>query len=115
MALSYSKKISVSLREITSKHDHGFYCLNCLHLFRTKNELQSHRKVYDFCGVVMPSQETKILEFNQYRKFNKTPSIIYADYESLITRLNECKNILQRSSTRKVREHIPSGYSISTI
>ena len=29
----------------TSKHDGDFYCLNCLHLFRTKNTLESHKKV----------------------------------------------------------------------
>ena len=32
----------------------------------------------------MPSEGTKILEFNQYQKFNKTSFIIYADLESLI-------------------------------
>ena len=29
----------------------------------------------------MPSEDTKILEFNQYRKSDKTPSIIYVDLE----------------------------------
>ena len=29
------------------------------------------------------SEDTKILEFNQYRKYDKTPSIIYANLESL--------------------------------
>ena len=32
----------------------------------------------------MPSKDTKILEFNEYRKSDKTPSIIYADLEFLI-------------------------------
>ena len=33
-----------------------------------KNELESHKRAFgnkDFCGVVMPSGDTKILEFNQ--------------------------------------------------
>ena len=37
-----------------------------------------------FFGVEMPSEEIKILEFNQYQKSCKTRSIIYADFESLI-------------------------------
>ena len=44
-----------------------FYCLNCLHSFRTKNTLKSHRKVCenkDFCNILMPLEDTKILEFN---------------------------------------------------
>ena len=36
----------------------------------------------DFCNVVMPSEDTKILEFSQRRKSNKTIFIIYADFES---------------------------------
>ena len=63
------KTLSALLREITSKHDGDFYCFNCLHSFRTKNNLQSHRKLCelkDFCGVVIPPESTKILQFNQY-------------------------------------------------
>ena len=46
-----------------------FYCLSCLYSFRTKNKLESHKKVYenkDFCSVIMPAKDIKILEFNQY-------------------------------------------------
>ena len=32
------KKLSTLLRGITSKHRGNFYCLNCLHSFRTKNK-----------------------------------------------------------------------------
>ena len=49
--------------------------------------LSSHEKVYknkDFCGIVMPSEEDSILEFNQYMKSDKMLYIISADIESLI-------------------------------
>ena len=62
------KKLSTLLKRITSKHYGDFLCLNCLHSFRTKNKLESHKKVCnnkDFCNVIMPSEDTKILEFNQ--------------------------------------------------
>ena len=62
----------------------------------------------------MLSEDTKILEFNQYRK-TETPSIIYADLESLIKRIDGFKNKFEKSSTTKEDEHIPSGYSMSTI
>ena len=32
----------------------------------------------------MPSENTKVLEINQYQKSEKTPFIIYADREYLI-------------------------------
>ena len=33
------KRLSALLRGITSKNNGDFYCLNCLHSFRTKNKL----------------------------------------------------------------------------
>ena len=52
--------MSVFLRGITSKHDGNFYCLNCFHSFKTQNKLESQKNF-----VVLPSEDIKILEFNQ--------------------------------------------------
>ena len=43
------KMLSALLRGITSKHYGDFYCLNCVHSFRTKktNKLESHRRVFE--------------------------------------------------------------------
>ena len=63
------KKLSTLLREITSKNNDNFYCLNCLHSFITKNKLESHKKVCEnnnFCNAIMLSEETNTLESNQY-------------------------------------------------
>ena len=65
-----------------SKHHSDLYCLNCLHSFATENKYASHKKVCenkDFCNTVKPSEDTTILEFNQYQKSDKAPLIIYAD------------------------------------
>ena len=40
----------------------------------------------------MPSENTKILEFNLYQKSDKIPLIIYADLECIIEKIVECKN-----------------------
>ena len=40
----------------------------------------------------MSSEETKILEFNQYKKSDKAPFIIYADLEWIIEKIDRCKN-----------------------
>ena len=45
----------------------------------------------------MPSEETKILEFNKYCKSDKTPFIIYADLESLIKKIDKCKDNPEKS------------------
>ena len=63
----------------------------------------------------MPSKGTKILQFNQYPKSDKAPFIIYADLECIIEKIDGCKNNPETSSTSKVSEDIPSGFSISTV
>ena len=63
------KKLSALLRGITSEYYGDFYCLDCLHSFRPKNKLEWHKKVCEnkkFCNVIMPSEYTKILQFNHY-------------------------------------------------
>ena len=63
----------------------------------------------------MPSEDTKILQFNQYQKSDKAPFAIYADLECLIEEIDGCKNNPEKSYTTKVGEHIPSGFSMSKI
>ena len=63
----------------------------------------------------MPSEDTKILEFNQYQKSDKAPFIIYVDLESMIEKIDGCKNDPENSSTTKVSKYIPSAFSMSTI
>ena len=63
----------------------------------------------------MLSEDTKILEFNQYQKSDKAPFIIYADLECIIEKNDGFKNNPENSSTAKVRKHIPWGFSMSTI
>ena len=53
----------------------------------------------------MPSEDTKILEFNQYQKSDKAPVIIHVDLE-----YNP-----ENSFTTKLSTHIPSGFSMSEI
>ena len=40
----------------------------------------------------MPSKDTKILEFNQYQKYDKAPFIIYVDLQYIIEKIDGCKN-----------------------
>ena len=58
----------------------------------------------------MPSEDTKILQFNQYQKSDKAPFINYADLECLMENIDGCKNNPENSSTSKVSKHIPLQY-----
>ena len=49
----------------------------------------------------MPSEDTKILEFNQYQKSDKATIIIYADLEYITEKIDGCKNNPEDSSQQK--------------
>ena len=82
---------------------------------KKKREYHKKSKIKDFCNVAMPSEDTKILEFNQYQKFDKAPFIIYADLECLKEKVDGCKNNLKSSFITKDGKNIESGFSISTV
>ena len=63
----------------------------------------------------MPSEDTRISDFKQYQKSDKTPFIIYADLECIIKKIDGCKNNPENSSATKVSKHILSGLSMSTV
>ena len=81
-------------------------------LIRTENKLKKHKNVcenHDYCYVVMPKEDNKILKYNHGEKSLKVPFIIYADLESLLEKMNACHNNLKKSSATKINKHIPSG------
>ena len=43
----------------------------------------------------MSSEDSKILEFNQFKKSGKTPFIIYTDLDCVIERLMDVKTTLK--------------------
>ena len=72
-------------------------------------------KIKTFVKIIMPSENTQILEFNQNQKSDKAPFIIYGDFECVIEKIDGCKNNSENLSITKVSEHIPSGFLMSTI
>ena len=76
MALPCSKNLISIIKRNSIKNNGNLFCLDCLHSFKIKNKLGSHKKVCKnkaFCNVIMPSEDTKILEFNQYLIKHQNP------------------------------------------
>ena len=93
------------------------FCLNCFHLYRTKNKLEEHKKIcenHEYCHVEMPNENNKIIKYNQGEKSIKSLFIIYADLECLIEKMSTCHNNPEESSTTEINKHTPSGYSLFT-
>ena len=95
-------------RGVTSNHDGDFYCLNCLHSFRTDNVLEKHERLCDdndYCR----------LEVNHGEKSLRTPFVIYADLECLLIKQQSCQSNPNESYTERKAIHEPCGYSLFTL
>ena len=85
MVLSWSKKSIFKRNNIKKTGDCCYF--NCLLSFRRKNKLESLKSVFenkDYCDEMKPSDNTKMLEFNQNQKSDEASFIIYADLECFI-------------------------------
>ena len=111
------KNLSGLLRGITSNHNGDFYCLNCLHSYRTKSKLKKHEKICkyrDFCNLKMADAKKNISESKPGKKSLKHEFVIYADLECLLLKMNTCNNNPNKSYTTAKATHKPSGYSLLT-
>ena len=87
-----------------------------LFFYNKKKKRESHKIACEnkcFCNVSMLSEDTKIIESNQYKKYVEEPFITSTDPECLIEKTDGCKNNPEHSYTTKVSEHIPSDFSMS--
>ena len=109
------RSLSRLFRGITSNNHGDFYCLGCLHSFRTDNALKKHERLCgnnDYCHVEMPTENNNTLKYNHGEKSLKVPFTIYADLECLLIKQQSCQNNLNESYTERKAMHEPCGYSL---
>ena len=61
------RSLSRLFRGITANNNGDFYCLGCLHSFRTDNALKRHERLCgnnDYWYVEMPTKDNKTLKYN---------------------------------------------------
>ena len=95
---------------ITSNNHGDFYCLGCLHSFRTDNELKKHERMCgnnDYCHVEMPTKDNNTLKYNHGEQSLNVPFTIYADLEYLLLKQQSCQKNANESYTEKEAKHKP--------
>ena len=98
------RSLSRLFRGITANNNGDFYCLGCLHSFRTDNALKKHERLCgnnDYCHVEMPTENNNTLKYNHGEKSLKVPFTIYADLECLLIKQQSCQNNPNDSYTEK--------------
>ena len=112
------KSLSKLFRGIASNNHRDFYCLNCLHSFRTYNVLKIHERICEkdkYCEVLMPTECNKILKYNYGEKSLRVPFVIYADLECLLLKQQSSQNNPNKSYTERKAVHEPCSYSINLV
>ena len=65
---------------------------------------EKHERVckdHDFCEIILPDENNKILKYNPGEYSLKVPFIIYSDLECLLQKINTCQNNAGKSYTEK--------------
>jgi len=113
----YVKRESALLFDQTKHRDAKHYCMLCLTGFSRADLLVNHKK---YCNgvngrptrIVMPEEGENILAFQNFKKQMKMPFIIYADFETLVRKIQSCeRERMQTSYTEKTERHEACGYS----
>lgn len=108
------KSLSRLCRGVTLSNHGDFFCLNCLHSFRTENRLKEHEILcedHSYCRPILPSEGKDILQYISGEKSLKIPDIIYFDLEAQQIKNDSCSNNTERSCTERKVTHEACGYS----
>ena len=112
------KSLKRLCRGITSNHDGDFYCLNCLHSFRTDDRLKEHARLcesHEPFEPIMPNEGKNIIRYNWGEKSLPVANIIYFDLEVLQMNNDSCSNNPRRSYTERKVTHEVCGYSFNLV
>ena len=83
------------LHSKTKHHGRKFFCTYCLHGFIRKDLLDQHKQLCEkYCAqcTELPSGKDKIMTFKNSGKMPKVPFVIYADFECILSPLQNEKN-----------------------
>ena len=98
------------LHSQTKHKGRKFFCTYCLHGFSSEILLMQHKLLYEKHGAQcteLPSGKDKFMTFKNWGKMLKVPFVIYADFECILSPLQNGKN--------KTHLHEPCGYSYLVI
>ena len=87
-------------------------CKRCLNSFHTKERLNQHSK---YCSnhkstvINLPKAGSNI-SFKDFNKSIKHPFVIYADFESIVEKIDSVSPNPNKSYTNKYQKHTPCGF-----
>ncbi|XP_050454340.1 uncharacterized protein LOC126853010 [Cataglyphis hispanica] len=84
-----------------------------MHYFRTSDKLSAHSEICERmneCAILLPTEEDKWLNFDNYKRKERVPFVVYADLECALERKEERKKERRTPKTSIVQHH--KAYSV---
>ena len=106
------------MRDISSNSHEDYYYFGCFHSFRCKSTLEKHTQLckdHNFCKTKLPENNKKVKEHKFGSKALRMNDITYVDLECVLVNYDTCSNDPNKSHTINIVQHMPSGYSITTL
>ena len=103
-----------------TKHEsRKHFCMYCLQCFSSERVLNNHKdnciQVNGTQAIKMPTKDNNILKFNNFRKQQPVPFVIYADFEAITEKIQGCQPNNDKSYTEAYQKHIDCGSAYKVV
>ena len=103
----------------TKHKERKHFCMYCLQCFSSEIILNDHKGT---ClqdngeqAIKMPTKENNILKFENHYKQQQVPFVIYADFESILEKIQGCKPYDEKSYTQAYQKHTDCSYGYKVV
>ena len=112
---TWIKDLNRLLYDQTKHKERKFFCERCLHGYTREDLLEKHKPECQGNGerairIDMPKPENSILEFKNWHKQMKVPFVIYADFESIVKKIEGPCSDPDKSNTQRTNFHEACGF-----
>lgn len=117
---AWIKDISRLLYDQNKNKARTHFCLHCLHPWSSETLLKKHQEEcqgpgYPAIKTELPEKGKNVMNFQNFKKQMGTPFIIYADFESIIQKLDTVAPNPKESGTQVTSTHIACGYCYTIV
>ena len=103
-----------------SKHiERKHFCMYCLQCFSSESILAKHANncltINGKQAIKMPKKGDNILKFNNFHKQFPVPFVIYADFEAITKKMQDCRPNDDKSYTEAYQTHEDCGYGYKVV
>ena len=103
----------------TKHKERKHFCMHCLQCFSSERVLNNHKEnciiINGKQAIKMPEKGDNILKYNNFRRQQAVPFVIYADFEAITEKIQGCRQNNDSSYTEAYQKHTDCGYGYKVV